>query len=141
MNVLLMCAYVIVLIILTLMYESVSSHESSHESQEHFDIPMNNTIDSVTAWSYPEESIKLSEENVNIVVYNPEGITPFFGHQNPIGAEIWYARTPMDAIDSVPLSTTFVSPYCCPSEYSTSTGCLCYGNAGKILNNIRMNTK
>lgn len=125
-----MCAHVIVLIILTMMFEG------SFSTQEHFD----NTIDSVTAWSYPEESIKLSEENVNIVAYNPEGVTPFFGHQNPIGAEIWYARTPMDAIDSVPLSSTFVSPYCCPSEYSTSTGCLCYGNAGRILNNIRMNT-
>lgn len=137
MNALLLCAYTIVLIVLTLMYEPVLK-------QEHFDIPINdntNSIDSVTAWSYPEESIKLSEENVNVVVYNPEGITPFFGHQNPIGAEIWYARTPMDAIDSVPLSTTFVSPYCCPSEYSTSTGCLCYGNAGRIINNIRANTK
>lgn len=132
MNVLFLCCCVIILSILTLMkYDN---------STEHFNMPTNN-IDSVTAWSYPEEYVKLSEENVNIVAYNPEGVTPFFGHQNPIGAEIWYARTPMDAIDSVPLSSTFVSPYCCPSEYSTSTGCLCYGNAGRILNNIRMNTK
>ena len=108
--------------------------------RERFNMNENN-IDSVTEWKYPEEAIKLSEENINIVAYNPEGVTPFFGHQNPIGAEIWYARSPMDAIDSVPLSTTFVSPLCCPSEYSTSTGCLCYGNAGKILNNIKQNTK
>lgn len=96
-------------------------------------------LSSVTQWKYPEEAVKLSEENINIVGYNPEGVTPFFGHQNPIGAEIWYARSPMDAIESVPLSTTIVSPYCCPSEYSTSTGCLCYGNAGKILANIQNN--
>lgn len=108
--------------------------------RERFNMNENN-IDSVTEWKYPEEAIKLSEENINIVAYNPEGVTPFFGHQNPIGAEIWYARSPMDAIDSVPLSTTFVSPLCCPSEYSTSTGCLCYGNAGRILNNIKQNTK
>ena len=96
-------------------------------------------LSSVTQWKYPEEAVKLSEENINIVGYNPEGVTPFFGHQNPIGAEIWYARSPMDAIESVHLSTTIVSPYCCPSEYSTSTGCLCYGNAGKILANIKNN--
>lgn len=98
-------------------------------------------VSAVTAWKYPEEAVKLSEENINIVAYNPEGVTPFYGHQNPIGAEIWYARSPMDAIQSVPLSDTFVSPYCCPSEYSTSTGCLCYGNAGKIIGNIRNNTQ
>lgn len=98
-----------------------------------------NPINSVTQWKYPEEAVKLSEENINIVAYNPEGVTPFFGHQNPIGAEIWYARSPMDAIESVPLSNTFVSPLCCPSEYSTSSGCLCYGNAGRILNNMKLN--
>lgn len=92
----------------------------------------------VTAWKYPEEAVRLSEENVNFLGYNPEGVTPFFGHQNPIGDEIWYARSPMDAIESVPLSTTISSPACCPSEYSTSTGCLCYGNASRILNNIHM---
>lgn len=94
----------------------------------------------VTAWKYPEDAVKLSEETINIVGWNPEGVTPFYGHQNPIGAEIWYARTPMDAIDSVPLSTTISSPLCCPSNYSTSTGCLCYGNAGVIMNNIKNNS-
>lgn len=95
----------------------------------------------VSAWKYPEEAVRLSEENINFVGYNPEGVTPFLGHQNPIGQEIWYARSPMDAIESVPLSTTISSPACCPSEYSTSMGCLCYGNAGKILNNIQMHNQ
>ena len=72
MNILCMCCCVIILIILTLM-----------NNTEHF-----NNIDSVTAWSYPEEAVKLSEENINVVAYNPEGVTPFFGYQNPIGAEI-----------------------------------------------------
>lgn len=97
-------------------------------------------ISAVTEWKYPEEAVKLSEENVDFVMWSPDGVTPFLGHQNPIGAEIWYARTPMDAIESVPLSTTLVSPYCCPSEYSTPSGCFCNGNAGRILHNIKMNT-
>lgn len=93
----------------------------------------------VTKLKYPKQNVDLSEQNINITLNSEDGVTPLQGHQNPIGAEIWYARTPLNEISNVPLTTTLFSPYCCPSTYSTSAGCSCYGNAGKILNNIYTN--
>ena len=96
-------------------------------------------VTEVSAIKYPKKFVDLSEQDINITLHSEDGVTPLQGHQNPIGAEIWYARTPMNEIDTVPLSTTLFSPYCCPSTYSTSAGCACYGNAGRIINNINTN--
>lgn len=96
-------------------------------------------VSAISQFKYPNEIVDLSTQNINITLNSEDGVTPFQGHQNPIGAEIWYARTHMNEIENVPLSTTLFSPYCCPSEYSTSSGCACYGNAGRIINNINTN--
>lgn len=98
-------------------------------------------ISAISQLKYPKHIIDLTEQDINITLNSEDGVTPFQGHQNPIGAEIWYARTPLNEISNVPLTTTLFSPYCCPSTYSTSSGCSCYGNAGKILNNIYVNTQ
>lgn len=93
-------------------------------------------VSSVVQFHYPDESVRLSEENIQFVSLAPIARTAFQGVQAPIGTEIYFAQAPISELRSIPLSTTIVSPACCPSEYSSSEGCYCMGNAGRLLGNI-----
>lgn len=96
-------------------------------------------VSSVVQFHYPDESVRLSEENIQFVSLAPTARTAFQGVQAPIGTEIYFAQAPISELQSIPLSTTIVSPACCPSEYSSSEGCYCMGNAGRLLGNITNN--
>ena len=96
-------------------------------------------VSSVVQFHYPDESVRLSEENIQFVSLAPTARTAFQGVQAPIGTEIYFAQAPISELRSIPLSTTIVSPACCPSEYSSSEGCYCMGNAGRLLGNITNN--
>lgn len=96
-------------------------------------------VSSVVQFHYPDELVRLSEENIQFVSLAPTARTAFQGVQAPIGTEIYFAQAPISELRSIPLSTTIVSPACCPSEYSSSEGCYCMGNAGRLLGNIANN--
>ena len=79
-------------------------------------------VSAVSQYPYPRQAIIDAEKTVNLVT--DAYASTYQGTQIPIGLpplSSAYERS------SIPLSNTIVSPYCCPSEYSSSGGCYCYG--------------
>ena len=79
-------------------------------------------VSAVSQYPYPRQAIIDAEKTVNLVT--DAYASTYQGTQIPIGLPPLSSAYERSAI---PLSNTIVSPYCCPSEYSSSGGCYCYG--------------
>ena len=45
-------------------------------------------ISAISQLKYPKHIVDLTEQDINITLDSEDGVTPFQGHQNPIGAEV-----------------------------------------------------
>lgn len=79
-------------------------------------------VSAVSQYPYPRQAVIDAEKTVNLVT--DAYASTYQGTQIPIGLPPLSSAYERSAI---PLSNTIVSPYCCPSEYSSSGGCYCYG--------------